>query len=417
MEKSSDGIRGWSNEVVEHLRGVHLLLFVTSAGLILITLSAKPYQPAKALTQLEEIQRLQKEWSPEFLYSQIIANRLPATPKGGVKNDWAAVPPVPPYSFHCRDEKTVYECVPNANWWAHFHDPFSPIAFPKTVAEFREFWDSLNSEEQWIDFVNQVGEGQVLGSTPIKIVVDPTVENVWSRHPGAPTASSVLAQKKLWLEKVGDNFEFRNAPEGVDFTWKIPVLTFRRCPIDQKGLTQIVRSWKAGSFDSSFKSLAEASDGLEELELVDLRKQLENEAGQGSELFEVAGVKIPSEQLTSAGIVAVIAIQFYFLILLRELFHKLHAADSGWEVPWIGMFGSPLAQFATWLGGAVCPITAAGLLAWHGFSQVHSATGRMVYFVAPILSLLLACASWMSRPTIIAAANEANEQQPKAALL
>jgi len=51
---------------------------------------------------------------------------------------------------------------------------------------------------------------------------------------------------------------------------------------------------------------------MTELEFADLRKQLESESATGSEVFEVAGFKIPSGQLTAVGILAVLCIQFPF---------------------------------------------------------------------------------------------------------
>jgi len=130
MGNRLDGLKQWSASVVEHLRTVHLLLVVTSVGLILVALSAKPYKAIKALTQLEEIQRLQKDWSPAFIYSQITTGHLTAQRMGGLGEitDWTFVPPAAPHSFRCWESNHEYECKPDRNWFATFHDRWSPIS-------------------------------------------------------------------------------------------------------------------------------------------------------------------------------------------------------------------------------------------------------------------------------------------------
>lgn len=410
----TDGLRRWSASVVEHLRTVHLLLLVTSVGLILVTLSAKSYEPTKALTQLEEIQRLQKDWSPEFLYDQIMADRLPAEAKGslGEVTDWAFVPAGAPHSFRCWAGNHEFECKPDQNWRAHFHAPWSPAAFPKTIAEFTEFWDSLGNEVQWVDFVDQVGEGTVKGTIPAKIVVAGIDEAAMGGRAQPALNAEHQSQKPLWLIPIGDGLVFWDAPMGENYSWTIPVLTYRRCPIDQKALGGMVRTWKPGKFESTFHDLARASENMKELEFADVRKQLEGESAGGSELFEVAGLKIPSEQLRTVGIIAVLGIQLYLLILLRELSHKLHLDDSGWDVPWIGMFSSPLAQFATWLSVIVCPIIAVVFLALHGYRQYVPGTdplyrglrhpAALLYAASPVISCVLAWFSWIYQPKMVA---------------
>lgn len=53
--------------VVEHLRAVQFALIGTSIVLIVGALSIKPYDPATALREVNEIILLKKLWSPNFL--------------------------------------------------------------------------------------------------------------------------------------------------------------------------------------------------------------------------------------------------------------------------------------------------------------------------------------------------------------
>jgi hypothetical protein len=404
MTNAPDGVRRWSTSDVEHLRAIHLLLVVTSVGLILVALSAKPYQPAAALTQLEEIQRLQKEWSPEFLDSQIEANRLTAESVGKPTGHWAQFPQKAPYDFPCWVGEREYNCKPEQNWWAPKHDHWSLTSFPKTIAEFKEFWDALAAPQE-VDFVENIGEG---------VTVDGTSETIAVLDPGRPKGkvSGVPNQtplpvrnKSLWLVKSGDKKQFWDTPEGGGkfHTWEIPVQSVWSCQIDRKVLTKIVPTWKPGDFESAFRDLAQASGGLEELEFADVRRQFETESASGSEVFEVAGLKVPMEQLTTVGIIALLCIQLYLLILLRELSDKLHSDDSGWDVPWIGMYASLLAQIATWTSIIICPVAAVGFLACHGVQQARSEKAysfAALLALSALLSVVLAGSSWIYRPSL-----------------
>jgi hypothetical protein len=192
--------------------------------------------------------------------------------------------------------------------------------------------------------------------------------------------------------------------------WEIPVLTRKRIKLDQRALITIFpKKWNTGGVDFAFADLAQASRGLEELEFADLREQLKAEAANGSGFFEIAGLKIPSGQVTTVGIIAVLCIQLYLLILLRELSHRLSSDDTSWDAPWIGMFGSRLAHWATWLSVVACPVAAVGLLAWHGFS--NSTAARVLFVLPLLLACLVASASWAYRPRVQSVATQPVNQQ------
>ncbi len=57
----------WSKEYVEHLRAVYYSLIVVATGLVVLALSAKRYDPVRALAELEEILELKSLWSPHSI--------------------------------------------------------------------------------------------------------------------------------------------------------------------------------------------------------------------------------------------------------------------------------------------------------------------------------------------------------------
>ena len=268
------------------------------------------------------------------------------------------------------------------------------------------FWNSVEHGDYWIDFVNQIAAGVTLTSPPQIIRVSgfgaPPADRAQSRTPLQTTVD-----KPLWLvsrDSVKDQqgnaalqYWDKREKANVGHEWEIPVLTRKRVKIDQDALvTFYPESWKKGNFTSSFKDLALASAGLEELEFDDLHEKLKTEAASGTGFFELAGIKIPATQVTTVGIIAVLCIQFYLLILLRELSRRIQPGDSSWDIAWIGLFGSRLARSATWISIVLCPLACVVVLGWKGFLQATPV--RFAFLVAPIVACILGSATWMYRP-------------------
>ncbi len=353
-------------------------------------------------------------------------NNLPFEAIGKIEQKdtatWAFVPPSRPYSFPCWVGNQQYNCQPHQNWKSNLPESWSvaSASFPRTVSEFSRFWDSLGKQNQseqqnksgkqdyWVDFVNQIGTGTKVPPTPgTEIEVSRFRTTPASRQVSRDEPRPTVEDKPLWLvsdEHVTDKdgnakFLYWDKPEKANEgrEWEIPVLTRKRIKLDQDALITIFpKKWIKGRFDLAFADLARASRDLEELEFADLREQLKAEAASGSGFFEIAGLKIPSGQVTTVGIIAVLCIQLYLLILLRELSYRLSSDDTSWDVPWIGMFGSRLAHWATWISVAVCPVAAVGLLAWHGLS--HATPARVLFVLPLLLACLVASASWSYRP-------------------
>src|SRR5215468_167913 len=71
---NSRGLRGErclsyaSEGYIEHIRKAHFALVTVSAGLLLLVLSAKPYDSRKALMQMQGILKLRSNWSPKWVH-------------------------------------------------------------------------------------------------------------------------------------------------------------------------------------------------------------------------------------------------------------------------------------------------------------------------------------------------------------
>lgn len=364
--ESPDGVRGWSKEIAEHLRNVHLTLIAVSAGLVLVALSEKPYDPTTALRELEEIQVLQKEWSPQFLHDSLAS--VDVTSKNPGEKTFALLSSTSLFAFPCWIGHAIYNCKPVKAWFSGMSPTSNATLFPKTVAEFSRFWDSLaNKEPQWVAFAAVVGEGTTIsyGKERERSI------RVFGLPPPEYLQAKASAEIPLWPRRLGDQFVFWDAPPSQIVTHvSIPIVHVKKYIVDQTALARLFPDWQPGAFETSFKDLARASQGSEQLEFDDVRKRLEEESSHGSDVFEVFGLKIPSAQLTVCGILLVLCIQFYLFAHLRELSTKLNQNDSAWGVAWIAMFPSIWCRYATWATLVALPILAISLLSWHGASRI-----------------------------------------------
>jgi len=180
------------------------------------------------------------------------------------------------------------------------------------------------------------------------------------------------------------------------------------------------QNWKVGSYKGSFPDLAVAGKDLEALELDDVEKFISTEAVKGAEVFEAFGMKFPAGQITAWGIAIVLAIQLYFFIYLKQLFGKLDRTDAGWDVPWIGMDTSLLAQIIfgfTVIGVpvfAVLVLVGAELFRVHGpfASKPSLALGMLVASLPLYPAAFLGILCWNYRPKTKAASTSFGPEKP-----
>jgi hypothetical protein len=69
-ESKLPGVRS-SRSYVEHLRTIHFALIAAAAGLMALVLTARSYDARRALTQVQEILELKKQWSTDWVSASI----------------------------------------------------------------------------------------------------------------------------------------------------------------------------------------------------------------------------------------------------------------------------------------------------------------------------------------------------------
>jgi hypothetical protein len=269
----------WSKDFVEHLRLVHFALVAVSSGLVVLVLSSKPYNPAIALRQIEEIMQLQKAWSPLWLSGQLAPTRSDVSafdnveeankaryptsdaPADNIEISYKARQQIvgtlhrksgstePTMSFvFVFPQSSLFmprwlssEPKESAIWEGP--DPFSTDGVPQTLAGFQAWWGSLRRSSTVNIPMEVCPKGGIMGAyvilsekasvdSPEKLRrVELLVGNPWD-SPQFGYVGDLPTKRK---EKVF--FAFGRTPQFV---------------VNQEKLVAVFPNWHPGTFDQSF---------------------------------------------------------------------------------------------------------------------------------------------------------------------
>lgn len=220
---------------------------------------------------------------------------------------------------------------------------------------------------------------------------------------------------------LGDQVSYRAYDPATNLTIVIPLgesISFR---LDQNYLGYLFH-WNKGTYENSFSDLIKATKGQEYVPLEELEKNLAGDAAKGPETFEAFGVKLPAEQITTAGILLVLSIQLYLLLCFRQRAVAISADDPVWDLPWIALDRSGLGKSVFFVSLAVASIAIATLatnamphligvdsaLTWKPWNWGRMVTHERVLFFTEValflaaigISAFLWIACWRTRPRV-----------------
>lgn len=414
-----------SKDYVEQLRTVHFALLTVSAGLLLLILSVKPYDPQKAVLQLEAILRLKQLWTPDKLFAN-----LPMGDSG------TAV--LGPEVFSFADSLSLQlteaghkpllipiEAPPPGDFI--FED--NPMPFPDTLDHFSLWWKALKDKGFKFDLASELKIGGYCDA----LVYGPRCEIVYNAR---SSNRDVDKSEKVSIEPIisGGNLigrvDARSArslregaflPNGLRVL--IPVLQHTTSVVKQEAALKAVSpDATPGDFATSFPDLYQATRSLLQYEeLPDILKHLTAESSN-AEVFEALGLKIPAEQVTSWGTVVILCIQLYLFVYLRGLKRPLQPSDEAWGVGWFAASESLLPRSIFFVTVWILPALTVILLARHALEQRFQLTpfrfnhgaGKISEFFAfahdfpavpfiilgCVLALALGYLDWFNRPRV-----------------
>lgn len=420
-------------------------------------LSSSGYNSATALVQIDQIIALKNDWSFEWVrdhtessifrgfkdwpfeenYKWIFGQDKPSQSKSSrdkPSSSWAN------FGFTAEADKTfpaellwikgkkgtsfvnqtrpriALTChFPEPNWWSH---DGSPNSFPKTLKEFRDWWNGLSTPRTVVapsalpfvttssDFTFNVLFSEIKAKdvphleVPLYFFIDPS------------------QKRYAYTARFEDHSP---GSRSHDVTVIIPIESSYAYSVNQQTISTVFTNVQPGTFERSFSDLLKAARNEMNLPLQDIKDLVHEEAAKSADMFEVFGMKFPANQITTWGTVLVLAVQLYFLIYLRQLRGKLRADDLGWDVPWIGMDESAIGRVALFCTVVLLPCLAVGLLGWQGSLAVSrsywESTEHFVRFtiqlwkwdrwvlakvftmmLALVAAIYLSVQSWANRP-------------------
>lgn len=341
--KSQSFPEHWSKDFVEHLRTVHFSLVTVSVGLILL-LSSRSYDPKKAASEMDQIVRIaDKPILAEAKVDKYGENSTEVPYSSWFEGDskWNR------FLFHFEGTNVFY-CS----------DKFSAphllklSTSPHSINEFAQLWNFFTAP---VSLKSIVKIGRIGHSYTSQHQEDTIAVKPWS-----PPSNEVDAN----VVDVSYNCDPSNGTGAVLKSWQgdyLFLFNARMVEVDTRRelLYSKVAEAAFRPFEYHFHDLAEATRGREDLDFGILAPQIYAEAGKGDEQLEAFGIKIPSNEITSWGIIALIGVQLYLLMYLKRLSNKLKPDDPGWDVPWMAMDESRMARTMLFVSLVLLPFAAA----------------------------------------------------------
>jgi hypothetical protein len=422
-----------SKDFVEHLRTVHFTLVAIAVGLILILSRAG----SPALTQIREIIELKKEWPPEqiaLVGNHALGVLYARTTSGDRAQDnnievhWKGHQQIKASTSweKKRKQDAVILTLPEEDWSLDYrpghYSALSP--FPQTLDNFRLWWNMLGTDDYRLRLIIPLAtyDGFVYAHDDYAEVPIAKIHLLRLSEPSLVSASGQPKLVKLEIHQIrtGTRTDYFYFGKDGESQYVLP-LKVQVVDVDRELICRI-EGWSPGRFDTKFGALAKEANELESEDLEQVEKVLAERLATDSEVFEAFGMKFPNSQVTVWGTLILLAIQLYFFLYLRQLSGKLRPDDPGWDIPWICMNQSFLAQSICFATVIVLPFLAMLLTgsqaslrltadywvpdSWDMEVQVKDWDSLVLlqigaYFLASIAALVLGIASWMFRPRLI----------------
>jgi hypothetical protein len=401
-----------SKDYVEHLRTVHFALTTISAALLLILLSAKPYDSQKAIIQIEQILKLKKVWSLEWIWENHLRStssprfefsnkplipldpirQIPTTSNGAKKIDLPDFGEEDQTLFVAKihepaittEPRSIHISFPPTKEWLDVKGDEEVGNFPETLRGITAWWNNLRSNPS---IISRPAAIATTCSNPIQRLRARKVFCVMNRgiaRANDLSSTKILKARFIRITNVIDNGSGISSSEHTslefpsrdqqDADLSVPVLMREETTVSQQDARVMFPEWRRGDFATTFPDLFRAAQGLDSFELEDMAKHLSTDT-RATEVFEAFGLKIPAQQATVWGTVIIIFVHLYLFVYLKSLKNPLQPSDPSWEVGWIAMNEAILPRCMLFTTVFVLPVMAVILLTAYDFDQVMGQAG------------------------------------------
>jgi hypothetical protein len=419
LKSSPSRLSHWSKDFVEHLRTVHFALVLVAAVLIVTGTNTESSRLSVALTQIQQIAKLERQWSsvPPRLYEQAMLDaKLP------LAWDFEVSTRVPAdfekYEFDTRFWSVPAKVISQAEPWK-FQGTRMPAEL-ESLSDFRDFWNTLNGgiklrlmkpptekstckqsvELHWPEFTQVIIHRSEAGarSAPWCAVNDDApdgpklnVEYEFEEGPLIDGVSEVImtGSSNLRLQQTSSYYK-QGAKEPISVTEIHLDSEFVR--IDESYLKKILfNDWRSGNFDVAFPELSSVSTGISTLEISDAVRRLESEAAAAEKSISVLGFTVPVPQLSLWGVLILLSLQLYLWLHLHELTTRIEPDAEGWNVAWVGVYRTKAALAVAVVSCLILPAVASTTLAYRLSSTTlhYRRTLLTMSWTAVLLSCLI----------------------------
>ncbi len=348
---------------------------------------------SKALSQATQISELEQRWAEirGSLFAQA-ARALGLPPNGKIFSVRVQTldPRLPPGRAYFELHASSEEFARTQAW--KFSGAIMDRA-PRTLAEFRSWWNSLHrgirvhvpdlrnadscDASFWLNDDSspafQVRSPRDPGNLDCHVMNDQelltweggTFNNIDANVTGFHTpresmtlaiGTSVSASKELSLS---------GPSAGKAMKGEVSVrisLGLRAADLHEAALKESFPDWNNGSFDAAFPEIAQVPAELMNIPLANLPARIADLQPKGEQNIEAVGLKIPASDLSRWGTLLVLAIQFYFWLHLNEFNRRIDPKSPGLDVAWIGVYRSRAARLTMIVSACVLPLVTLAML-------------------------------------------------------
>ncbi len=411
-------------ELSEHLRLVHFTLMLSAIVLLVAASSDKTARIDVAIQQAEQIQHLQKDllgnptWleeHAELVYGREKISRLADAddvPKsigvmvGSTKADQlfrVTESAVPRWTLRMDGPIPLEKPTASLDRNRIPADALStsPVVTqcPKTIEEFRQFWNSLRHRQIAILIgfkpLSAESSDPDRGGSPAvaRFATLAELEGLKGNHsdswlliPNTPNPRSIR------LHLIG-----RSGVIHYDCESEIPVIKVD-IKAQEKMREFVGEKWPVGNFENSFPELGEFTKGLAALTLEDTLSALKNERSRAAGDVEIVGIKLTERLVTGWGSLLLLAIGGYLVIHLMEFLRLLRTVPRAPALNWFALYPSVAGRGIFIVSAIILPFTTICILArkaWTGELPSFGPTAAVISLaLSAILSLLVLCNIW-----------------------
>jgi hypothetical protein len=361
-------------EHIGHLRTVHFSLVAASLLLIGLTATQRDGELARAQSQLDAIDRVSRNWKPNWLDTYTLA-RLPAA-SGTLPVGWSIGQFIPPggskdgqtrpamsFEFTSGSLNTVLP-LPGMLDSLYRFAKFDLTA-PSTLSEFHRLWDLLDTRLaiRRITAVKRQGERFEVGYEDSEHDTTITAAPVLDSRASCQGTARAFAPQHPLTDAFGVGFGAVSAIGlCLDTTQRLNGATLRKrwrvyLPVETMdsavvhGQTALTEShnarWRNGKFNEVFPDLARVTTQYESLSLLQVARVLEDERKRAPDMIDVFGARLPTGVVRLWGLPLLVVIQVYLLVHLQALARNAVAIPEDGLPAWVGLYDGRLARTVT----------------------------------------------------------------------